>query len=115
MNKYFVAALLVAMMATVSLNGCGTKKASSGAEAIEISETMETTNKKVDFLIVQAKEFYKSNDYNDATTVLNHVLTKLDTESEKAKDLLAKMKKDTEDSIKETANDLKNKYDNWKK
>lgn len=82
------------LLSVVLLFGCGAKKESSGSAAIEKSNDMATVEQKVDYLVGQAKAFYKSDEYKEAIKLSQHVLSKLDGDSKAAQALLEKSKKE---------------------
>ncbi|MBD3265015.1 MAG: hypothetical protein GF375_07920 [Candidatus Omnitrophica bacterium] len=75
----------------LSIAGCSQKSPSS-SEAIEAAKAMETVEKKVDYLIGQAKVFYNSEEFQQAIDIGQYILSSLDKDSEQAKSLLQKAK-----------------------
>jgi hypothetical protein len=59
-------------------------------DAIEVSKTLSTVKEKVAYLITKAEEFYNSDKFKETISITQHILTNLDQEYQKAKDLLNK-------------------------
>lgn len=96
MKKVFFVFFVVILGFGVLFAGCGPKKEASSQAAIEKSKTMTTVEQKVDYLTKQADAFLKSKDFKQAVDVAQYILTDLDKESVKAKDLLEKAKTEIE-------------------
>jgi hypothetical protein len=92
MKGIFTSLLVAILIVSVSLTGCGAKKAESSKEAIDMAKTMETAQEKANYLIGQAKAFYNSKEFQDAVDVAQYVLRYVDKDSQQAKDLVEKAK-----------------------
>ena len=92
MKNLFFATVVLGLFLSLSLVGCGQKKATSSNEAIETAKSMETTEQKVDYLTKQAKAFYNSKEFQGAVDIAQYILRYLDKDSQAAKDLLEKAK-----------------------
>jgi hypothetical protein len=84
--------IVVCIMLSFVLAGCGAQKAESSRAAIDNVKTMQTVQEKTDYLVSQAKAFYNSKDFQGAVDIAQHVLRYLDKDSQAAKDLLQKAK-----------------------
>jgi len=102
--------LVIVLAAVFTFSGCGPAKESTGTKALQKSETINTIDQKVDYLVAQAKAFYNSKEFNDAIAVAQHVITNLDANSQEAKKLLADSKAKLSEMIKTTADDMKKKF-----
>ena len=85
--------LVLGLVFSMVLIGCGAEKAKSPQEAIEIAKGMKTTQEKVEYLIQQAEAFYNSKEFNQAMHLTKTILTYLDKNSQEAKNLLVKANK----------------------
>ena len=103
---FCVASVLVVCLVLTSV-GCGTKKAASSDEAIANADAMETIEEKVDYLIKQAKAFYNSEQYKDAAESAQHVLTKLEKDSEEAREILEKARKEMTSKVQDMIENIK--------
>ncbi|MBN1585795.1 MAG: hypothetical protein JW937_00015 [Candidatus Omnitrophica bacterium] len=59
-------------------------------EAIQIAQRIETLREKTDYLTLQAREFYRSREFQEAYAVALYVLQNLDDASEKAREIMEK-------------------------
>ena len=106
--RYLASLILVCLIASwVGLFGCA-KKAASSQEAIQNSQSMQTTQQKVDYLTQQGNAFINSKEYQQAMDVAQHILTNLDKNSQAAKDILEKAKADLAAAAQKAASDVKN-------
>jgi len=100
--------LMMFLVLSVVVAGCGPKKEASGSAAIEKSKSLQTTEEKVDYLIKQAEAFYNSDDFQNSVDVAQYVLATLDKDSGEAKALLEKAKEQLKgaaaDAIKNIGN-----------
>ena len=86
--KGFIAVLCVLVLVTGALAGCGPQKAQSSSAAIEQSKTLQTSEKKVSYLMGQAQAFYNSKEFQQSIDVARYVLNTLDKDSQQAKKLI---------------------------
>jgi uncharacterized protein YpiB (UPF0302 family) len=84
--------VVVSIMLSFIVAGCGTQKAESTSAAIDVAKTMDTVREKTDYLVSQAKAFYNSNDFQAAVDIAQYIIRYLDKDSQAAKDLLEKAK-----------------------
>ncbi len=108
MNKQIAAIVLAMSFIPAFLTGCGEKKEESASAAIEKSKSFQTMEEQADYLVDQANKFYKSDEYKDAIALSQHVLSKLDSESEQAKEILEEAKADLAKEAEKATDDLKN-------
>jgi outer membrane PBP1 activator LpoA protein len=92
MKRLSCLALVVSLLLSFVVAGCGTQKAESSRAAIDTAKAMQTVQEKADYLVSQAKAFYNSKDFQGAVDIAQHVLRYLDKDSQAAKDLLEKAK-----------------------
>ncbi len=100
---------ILVLFCSLAVAGCGSKKAASSSEAINVSKTMETVQEKVNYLVEQAKAFYDSKDFQQTVKVAQYILQSLDKDSQQAKTLLEKAKTAILEAAKTAAEDMKNK------
>lgn len=81
--------ILSVLLCAGFISACA-KKAASGSEAISNTQTMQTTQQKMDYLISQGNAFLNSRQYEDAVQVARHVLADLDKNSAQAQSLIDK-------------------------
>ena len=91
MKKGVIVGLVLSLAFNLALAGC-TEKAASSRAVIKVSKTLKTSQKKIDYLIQQAKAFYSSNEFQETVNVLQYLLTTLDANSKEGKSLLEKAK-----------------------
>ncbi len=107
MRKIMLTLLIFAAAVTsVVTTGC-VKKAASSSEAIKESETMQTTDQKVDYLIGQAKAFLGSKDYSEAMRTAQYILSSLQKDSKEAQAILEKAKNALSEQAKGMMEDVK--------
>jgi hypothetical protein len=109
MRKVLVLVVCLVCIISFSSIGCGPKKASSVQSAVKTAKTMQTVNEKVDYLISQAKAFYNSKDFQGTVDIAQYILSFLDSDSQAAKDLLAKAQQAVTDAAKGAVEDVKGK------
>ncbi|MBN3039821.1 MAG: tetratricopeptide repeat protein [Candidatus Omnitrophica bacterium] len=107
MKRNYLLFLVIILITGIFLSSCSPKKASSSNEAIDISKDIATAQEKADYLMGQAKAFYNSKQFQEAVDITQYVLRFVDTESQEAKDLLEKAKKELEAAAKGAVNDVK--------
>jgi len=86
--------LLLAAVAIAGLGvlaGCS-KQAVSSLEAIQHAKTLNTSKQQADYLVSQAQAFVNSQDYQEAITTAQYVLSSVDAHSQAATDLLEQAK-----------------------
>lgn len=105
MRRILSLLIVVAVISGVMLCGCAQKEASSSA-AIQKSEAMAAVQDKVNYLIGQAKAFYNSKDFKEAINVAQYVLSRLDQNSQEAKNLLEKARGQLEAAAKKAASEV---------
>ena len=107
MKRIICGIIIVLLITSISLFGCGPKKEATSQDAIEVAKAMETLEEKADYLIAQAKAFYNSKQFQDAINAAQYVLNYLDKESEAAKSLLQKAKDALAAQAEKAADELK--------
>lgn len=75
--------------------------------AIEISKSMPSSQKKIEYLIAQAKSFYESKRFQDAVNTAQYVLSALDKNSVEAQNLLEKAKQQLQAAVQSRVTDVK--------
>jgi len=90
MKRSLITAIVICMVAGLAVTGCGTRKASTGKEAIKIAGTMDTKEKQEEYLEKQARMFFEDKEFQQAVEISQYVLTDLNEGSEGAKRLIAK-------------------------
>jgi len=114
MKKQLVMLLACCAFVVLGAAGCAQEKtAASSGEAINTAKAMATVEEKVDYLVGQANAFYKSDDFQQAVDVAQYILSKVDSESREAKNLLEKAKSalaaKAQQAVDKVAGDVKNK------
>ena len=109
MRRSLVFGLIVCLALGLALIGCGTKKAASSQQAIEVSKTLQTAQAKVDYLLQQAQAFYNSKNFQESVNVAQYVLNYLDRNSQEAKNLLEKAKSELAALAQKKLDELKTK------
>lgn len=109
MRKSVVIVLMFGLFLTLGLTGCGPKKAESSQSAIEAVEAIEGTAAKVEYLVSQAKDFYSSQEFQQAIDVAQHILRYLDKDSEAAKSILEQAKEALKQKASQAVSDVKGK------
>ncbi|MDX9701982.1 MAG: hypothetical protein RBU23_02950 [Candidatus Auribacterota bacterium] len=107
MKKLIASTVIAIAFIPVMLTGCGEKKQDSASAAIEKSKEFQTVEQKANYLIGQAEKFYKANEYKEAVTTAQHVLSQLDKESSKAKKILEDAKSGLAEEAQKAAGGLK--------
>jgi len=110
MKKILSFALVVMLSLSLGLMGCGASKAESSKEAIQAAKAMETVKERTDYLVGQAKAFYRSKEFQDAVSTAQYVLRYLDRDSQAAKDLLEKAKEALASQAKSAVGGAKKKF-----
>jgi hypothetical protein len=71
------------------VSGCSQPpKAATAQEAIQQSEAKQTPQEKVDYLVSQANAFVNGKQFEEGIAVAQHILQKLDANSQEAKSIL---------------------------
>jgi len=60
--------------------GCSQPTSKNSKEAINVAQTIESQDKKVDFLYQQAQNFIGQEEYSEAKQIAEYILTKLDAD-----------------------------------
>lgn len=107
MKKLLTVVLVLGVVFTAALSGCGEQKAASSSAAIENSKTMATLEQKVNYLMGQAKTFYNSKDFQQALDVAQYVLSSVDKDSQAAKSLVEKIKQEMTAKAQAAVEDVK--------
>lgn len=110
MKRFVMMLIVIGLAAGIMLTGCGQKKAGSSQEAIETAEmTLKTYEEKVDYLVKQAQAFYNSKQFQDAVETAQYVVIALQSESEKAKQVLQKAQDALKAEFRKAADELEKK------
>ncbi|MFC1479842.1 tetratricopeptide repeat protein [Candidatus Omnitrophota bacterium] len=88
MKRFLVCVIVIGLAAGLTLNGCGPKKVGTSQEAIKVSQTMGSAEKKTNYLMAQAQAFFKSKDFQEAINLSQYVLWNLDSDSTEAKKMI---------------------------
>ncbi len=88
--------------------GC-TQKAASVSEVIQVAQSLPTVQAKADYMMKQAEAFYNSKEFQQAIDIAQYVLSKVDSNSAQAKDLIAKAKSSLQAAAQKAAGDVSNK------
>jgi hypothetical protein len=115
MRRVLSVFLAVILMCSLSLVGCGQKKAESSSAAIDIAKTMETAEQKAQYLVGQAKTFYNSKEFQGAVDIAQYILRYIDQDSQEAKALLDKAKTALESAAKSAMEDAKKSFGDFGK
>jgi len=101
--------LFLLLALSVLIVGCGSHapESASGNEAITVAKALATADEKVDYLIKEAQAFYNSKSFQDAVDIAQYILRYVDSDSQKAKDLLEKAKNALTGQIDKAADDIK--------
>lgn len=81
-------------------------------DAVEVSKTLSTVKEKVAYLITKAEEFYNSDKFKETISITQHILTNLDQESQRAKDLLNKARSMLASKAESVAGEAKKEMEN---
>ena len=92
MKRFLLLMICLVCVVSFGLSGCGPQKASSPQTAIEHAKALATVSEQVNYLISQAKAYYNSKEFQGAVDIAQYVLKYLDSDSQAAKDLIAKAK-----------------------
>lgn len=106
MEKLTVLMVIICLIFSIGVLGCGQQKASSVSEVIKTSETMPTVKAKVDYLVGQANAFYNSKEYQQVADIANYILSKVDQNSQDARSLLEKAKTALSAAAKNAVSDV---------
>jgi uncharacterized lipoprotein YehR (DUF1307 family) len=89
-TRFLAVVTALFMVAGFILVGCGTKveKAATFQEAVNNTNTMQTTEQKTDYLLGQAKAFLKAEDYDTAIELARYILESVSRKSMKARKLI---------------------------
>ena len=109
MKKIGFVVVAMAVVASIALVGCGSKPAESSSAAIEIAKALETKAEKVDYLVSQAKAFYKSDEFQSSVDIAQYILRYLDSDSQAARELLDMAKAELEGQVRGAVDDAKKK------
>lgn len=102
--------LLFAMIFSLaSLNGCE-RKATTASEAISRSQSMQSVNQKVDYLVGQANMFIDSRQYAEASKIAGYILTDVDKNSQQARDILQKAQEQMTQKAGETIGNMQQSF-----
>jgi len=91
------------------------KVAATAQEAINYAKKIEDVKAKKDYLIAQAQNFYKSEDFQQVVDVAQYVLAYVDKDSAEAKNLLDKAKKELQAAVDGAVTDVKDKMGSFGK
>ena len=107
MNRgvYFI--VIIAFVFSALFAGCAQEKADSSSSAIEATQSMQSVQEKVDYLIKQAQAFYNSKDFQQTIDIAQYILQNLDSDSLEAKNLLTKAKEALTSAAKSALDDAK--------
>ncbi len=105
-NSLFICLILCCSVLFVA--GCA-KSAGSSSEAIQNSQALNTVQEKVDYLVKQAEAFYNSKEFKSAVETAQYILSNLDSNSAKAKDLIEKAKTQLQAAAQKAVSDVSNK------
>lgn len=83
--------------------------------AIAASASKPTVKEKTDFLVAQAQGFMNTKNYQEAATVVNYVLSKLDANSPQAKSILDQAKAQLSAKMQGAMSNAMNKLGVWNK
>ena len=92
-----VAVFAFAFVVSLVTVGCESKKSSSSnnaSEAIAHSNNLKTPEEKKEYLAAEAEGLSTAGKYDEAIKVCQHLLSNVDENFQKAKDILAKAKAD---------------------
>jgi hypothetical protein len=99
MKKVF-SLVLACAVCFLFLIGCSSiKKADSDSQAISIAKGMDTIQQQKDYLISQAKVFYKSKEFQQAVNIAQYILNNIDKEFQPAKDLAEEAKAKIQETL----------------
>ena len=107
MKAAFLVVLIFSLSLILPLTGCAEKPAASSKDAIDIAKTLETADEKTSYLIKQAKYFYNSKEFQEAVKTAQYILSYVDKNSQPAKDLLEKAKRELSQAATTAVEDAK--------
>lgn len=107
MKKTVVFFLLLILSLNAGVSGCAQKEAATSNEAIKNSQTLQSVEKKVEYLLKEAEAFYNSKKFQEAVSIAQYILANLDKDSQQAKDLLEKAKSALSSAAKSAVEDVK--------
>jgi len=86
--------LLFIFLLAVSLavTGFSADDVGSGDNAIKVSDTLDSADGKINYLISQANSFYNSEQFDQVIKIAQYILQHIDANSDTAKSLLEKAK-----------------------
>ena len=113
MKKYITFALVCGIVLSLSCSA-DSLKSSSGQEAIKNSQKLKTKKAMEKYLLGQANAFYKAQKCAYASEVSRHILTFLNKDCLKARELLSKSDACSESAVKKTAEDTRKKLEELK-
>ncbi|MFH0826792.1 MAG: hypothetical protein V1923_02730 [Candidatus Omnitrophota bacterium] len=109
MKKALLLGIVMCLSFGMLLNAGCTKKSGSASEAIQNSQALQTIQEKVNYLIQQAEAFYNSKEFQQVIETAQHVLSNLDKDSQRAKDLIEKAKAQLQAAAQKAVGDISNK------
>ena len=109
MKKIFFVGLIICLSCATFWNADCAQESVSVSEAIKNAQTLKTVKEKVDYLIKQAEVLYNSKNFQQAIDLAQYVLSKLDTNSLQAKDLIERAKAQLQAVAQKTMGDVGNK------
>ncbi|MCR4337847.1 MAG: hypothetical protein NUV91_08605 [Candidatus Omnitrophica bacterium] len=122
MKKVMVAA--VGLILSVTLFSCGPKPAANSQEAIATSKTKGSVEQQAEYLVGQAKNFLRKENYDEAIQTANYVLINIDQTSAEAQAVIAQAQQELQkvaqkkmDELQKQANktmdDMKQNVKSW--
>lgn len=90
MKRFLVILAVFCFVTNFAIVGCAPKKAETSLEAINTSKTMQTAEKKTNYLLSQAQAFLDSGKLRDAINTSQYVIRDLDKNSSEAQRILRK-------------------------
>ena len=117
MKNLFALQIVLFLFVTVFVvNGCTTKPqaekpANNSSEAIAHADNLKTAEEKKTYLCGQAERFLSEKKCEDALNTAQHILTEIDANFQKAKDIVEKAQADLKAAGTEAAEDLKKAAD----
>jgi hypothetical protein len=98
--------IILCVLLALSSSSCAPKRAISSEEAISTANSMDTSQEKIDYLIPHAQTFYDSGRYREAIETAQYILKNLDNDSQEARKILARIRKEAEVSAQEVKETL---------
>jgi len=96
MNRTVSTFIAMILICGLVFSGCGwikekfEKEPSTAKEAVDISETLDTVEKKTQYLLDQADAFMNRKDFQESIKLSKYILLRLDDGSKEASSLLRK-------------------------